>query len=208
MVGRHDLDVGAEAGPERAQPLDRVRVRAFRRGENAPAVDEQLGETGVRAGVLGAGHRVRRHEMDAGGQVRRHVPSHGALDRADIGNDRARLQMARDLLRDCAAGADRDAKDDEIGIINGFRIGFHDGIGNAELLDAGCSRAARAIEPPISPKPISAILLNGGAALTGAPRSRAGPRPQGDWPLRCRWSCAVRGAGGNCSTPAARGRVW
>src|SRR2546430_9464514 len=55
-----------------------------------------------------------------------------------------------------------------------------------------CSRAARAIEPPISPKPISATLLNGGAAFTGAPRSRASPRPRGDWPLRCRWSCAVR----------------
>ncbi len=71
-----------------------------------------------------------------------------------------------------------------------------------------CSRAARAIEPPISPKPISAILLNGGAAFMGAPRSRASPRPRGDWPLRFRWSCAVRAAGGNCSTPAAPGRVW
>ena len=30
-------------------------------------------------------------------------------------------------------------------------------------------RAARAIEPPISPKPISAILLNDGAAFIGAP---------------------------------------
>ena len=32
-----------------------------------------------------------------------------------------------------------------------------------------CSRAARAIEPPIRPKPISAIRLNDGAAFTCAP---------------------------------------
>jgi len=33
----------------------------------------------------------------------------------------------------------------------------------------GNPRAARAIDPPISPKPISAILLKCGAALTCAP---------------------------------------
>ena len=41
---------------------------------------------------------------------------HRALDRADIGDDRAGLEMGGDLLRDRAAGADRDAEDDEIGV--------------------------------------------------------------------------------------------
>ena len=40
-----------------------------------------------------------------------------------------------DFLCDRAAGADRDAQDDEIGIINRFRVGLHHGFGNAELLD-------------------------------------------------------------------------
>ena len=50
-----------------------ARVGAFGRRQDAPAVDEQLGEAGVGAGVLGAGDRMRGHEMHAGGQVRRHV---------------------------------------------------------------------------------------------------------------------------------------
>src|SRR2546429_5639864 len=43
--------------------------------------------------------------------------------------------MGCDLLCDRAAGADRDAQDDEIGIINRLRVALHHGIGNAELLD-------------------------------------------------------------------------
>ena len=61
-----------------------------------------------------------------------------------------------------------------------------------------CSRAARAIEPPISPKPISAIGLNGGVALICRPRSRASLRRPADWLPRCRWSCEARAAGRSC----------
>ena len=125
-------------------------------------------------------------KCDARGQMRRHVPHHGALDRADVGDDRARLQMRRDLLRDRAAGADRNAEDDEIGVPDRLRIALEHGIDDAEFGDARAglrrarggddfagevlfSRAARAIEPPISPKPISAMRLNDGAAFTCAP---------------------------------------
>ena len=117
MLGRHDLDLGAERGPERAQLLRRRGIGALRRRQDAPAVDEEFGEAGIGAGMLGAGHRMRRHEMHARRQMRRHVPHHRALDRADVGDDRARLEMGRDFLRDRAAGADRDAEDHEIGIL-------------------------------------------------------------------------------------------
>ena len=76
MLGRHGLDVGAERAPERGEPLDRGRVGVRRRREDAPAVDEQLGEAGIGAGMLGAGDRMRGHEMHAGRQVRRHVAHH------------------------------------------------------------------------------------------------------------------------------------
>ena len=65
--------------------------------------------------------------------MRRHVADDRALDRADVGDDRARLEMRRDLLRDRAAGADRDAEDDEVGVLDGFRIGLHHAIDDAEL---------------------------------------------------------------------------
>jgi hypothetical protein len=133
MIGRHDLDSGADGGPERAQSFDGVRVGAFRRGQDAPAVDEQLGETRIGTGMLGAGDRMRWYEMRAGGQIRRHVAHHGALDRADIGNDGAGLEMIGYFLRDGAAGADRNAQDHEIGILGSLRIRLHDAIDNAEL---------------------------------------------------------------------------
>jgi len=70
-------------------------------------------------------------------------PHHGALDRADIGNDRARLEMGCNLLRDRAAGADRNAQDDEIGVLGGLRVGLQDVIDNAEFQHprAGLGRA-------------------------------------------------------------------
>ena len=85
-----------------SQLLDRRGVRAVRRRQDAPAVDEQLGEAGVRAGILRAGDRMRRDEMHALRHMRRHVLEHRALDRADIGDDRAGLQRRGDL--GCATG--------------------------------------------------------------------------------------------------------
>ena len=87
-----------------------VGIGAFGRRQNAPAVDEQFGEAGIGAGMLGAGDRMRRHEMDARRQMRRHLADDRALDRADVGDDRAGLEERRDLLRDRAAGADRECR--------------------------------------------------------------------------------------------------
>src|SRR2546423_736416 len=57
---------------------------------------------------------MRRDEMHALRDMRRHVLEHRALDRADVGNDCARLQRCRDLLRNRPARADRNTDDDEV----------------------------------------------------------------------------------------------
>ena len=44
MIGRHDLDPGAHAGPECTQGFDGHRIGAVGRREDAPAVDEEFGE--------------------------------------------------------------------------------------------------------------------------------------------------------------------
>ena len=62
--------------------------------------------------------------------------THRALDRADVGDDRAGLQMRADLLGDRAAGADRNADDDEIGAFDRGGVGLDHLIGEAELGDA------------------------------------------------------------------------
>jgi hypothetical protein len=59
MIGRHDLDFGAHAGPERTQGFDGHGIGAIGRREDAPAVDEQFGETGIGAGVLAAAPDVK-----------------------------------------------------------------------------------------------------------------------------------------------------
>ena len=155
------------------------------RGKNAPAVDEQLGEAGVRPGMLRARDRMGRDEMHARGNVRGHVAHHRAFDRADVGDGGGRGQMRPDLRCDRAAGAHRDAENDEIGAFHGRGIGFDHVIGEAELGDAAarggeravatidraapCARAARAIDEPIKPIPMSARRLKTAGALICRP---------------------------------------
>ena len=64
-----------------------------------------------------------RHEMHAFGQILRHGLDHRGLHRADIGEDRALLQMIGDLSCDRAAGPHRHAKDDVVGVAHG--VGRH-----------------------------------------------------------------------------------
>lgn len=67
--------------------------------------------------------------------MRRHVPHHRTLDRADVGDNSAGLEVGRDLLRHRAARADGDAEDDEVGIRNRFGIGLDHAVDNAQLGD-------------------------------------------------------------------------
>ena len=183
MLGRHGLDVGAERPPECEQPLDRRLVRLRRRGEDAPAIDEQLGEAGVRPGMLRAGDRMRRDESarrSARAGPCRAPPQPFTEPTSE--SDRAGLQMRGDLLGDRSALADRDAQDHEVRAGGRGGVGLDHLIGDAELDDApACrratvrwrrcvrttpwARAARAIEEPIRPTPISASRSNSGPSL-------------------------------------------
>jgi hypothetical protein len=51
MPGRHDFDLRAERGPERAQIIDRVLIGAFLRRQDAPAVDEELNKAASRPSI-------------------------------------------------------------------------------------------------------------------------------------------------------------
>ena len=213
----------APSAPQNAlQLLDRGRVRAFGRRQDAPAIDEQFGKAGVGAGVLGAGDRMRRDQMHALRDVRRHVFQDLAFDRADVRHDRAGLERARNLCRDRPAGADRNADDDEVGVLRGLGVGLDHLIRDAELDHAAArrsrravatisrttpySRAARAIEPPIRPTPISARRSMMGLTPS-SPSARRASRRRACSPLRCRWSCAARSADDTPSRRAAPRRA-
>ena len=145
VVGRHGFDIGAELPPERRELLDRRFVGVRRRRQDAPAVDEQFGEAEVGAGMLGARDRVRRDEMHMLRQVRGHVPHHRAFDRADVGHGRALHQMRADLLGHVAAGADRNADDDQVGAFDRGGVALDHLIDHAQFGHAlaGLRRACR-----------------------------------------------------------------
>ena len=132
--------------------------------------------------MLGARDRMGRHEMHSVRQMRAHVPHDRALHRADVGHDRAGFEMRRDLLGHSAANPDGHADDDEIGPFDRLAVGLDDLVGNAQLGDtlarlrrtrrmvtivrtAPCARAARAIEEPIKPGPMMAMVSNSGSVM-------------------------------------------
>ena len=118
------------------EPLDGGRRGVLRRGEDAPAVDEQLGETEVGPEFFGAGDGMARDKMDAGRNVGRHVAHHRGLDRADIGDGRARFQVRADVFCYRTAGADRNADDHQVGAGDRGRAAVHHRVGEPQFADA------------------------------------------------------------------------
>ena len=87
-------------------------VSSHQRLRNSPA------KPGTRPRMFGPGQRMARHEMHACGNMRPDRLDHRLLDRADIGDRRAGLQMRGDLGRDLAHGADRHGQNDQIGTLH------------------------------------------------------------------------------------------
>ena len=146
MAGLHDLDLAAGPRPELAQPGDRLLVGAGRRGEDAPAPLEQLGEAGLGPGMLRAGHRMARDQMDALGDLGAQVADHRLLDRAHIADDGAGRQMVAHRRPDLGVGAERRAEHDEVGAGDGGTRRLMHAVEEAQLhrLVAGGLAARRA----------------------------------------------------------------
>ena len=176
MAGIHHLHLAAHAAPEGAELLH-LRRRHFGAGrQHAPAADEQFGKPRRRPRMLGAGDRMAGNEMHALGHQRRQHLDHMALDRADIGEDRARLQRRRrsrpsppHRRRPGVHRMTRSAPAHRFGRIERIdvaqpqlarlfqRIGLR--VEMAMTLASPCRRAASAMDEPIRPMPISASFL-------------------------------------------------
>lgn len=121
VFGIHFIDTGTKRPPEILQLFQRLGVRTRQRREDAPALAEEAGKTGIRAGFFRTRQRMSGNEMHIVWHMRRHLRDDRGLGGTDIGNDRAGFQMRCDLLRDTFRCADRDRNDDEIGILHGLR---------------------------------------------------------------------------------------
>ena len=162
-----------------------VGIGVGQRRQDAPAVVEQLGEAGFGPGMLGAGDRVAGHEMHArSGSVGRSVADHRLLDRADIGDDRARRAApARCARRSrhrprAASRARRDRRRRTAAAGSSVVSSAMPSRRTASSVSArraqatmrvcGLSRrSTRASDEPISPMPISATRSNSGSLISG-----------------------------------------
>ena len=120
VLAVHDVDHRAHRGPQGSELVDHALVGAGERRQDAPAAVEQLGEARLGARVLGAGDRMAGNEMHASGHEPLAIADHGALDRADIGQDGARLEVRSDLLGDRTIGANRGAHDHQVRAAHGL----------------------------------------------------------------------------------------
>ena len=182
MLGVHHLDLAAEALPELPSASRRAAgsapgggVRMHQRPSNNSAKPASGPDCSVPAiGWAGMKCTPLRN-------MRADIAHHRRLDRADIADDRARLQMRRHLLRELAESADRRREHDEIGVAHAVgdvvvqRIGEADCRARASASRRGAHsprcgrravarRMAWAIDEPIRPMPISATLSNSGFA--------------------------------------------
>ena len=193
VLGRHDLDIGAERLPERRapSPTAAASVPSARR-QDAPAVLEQLGEAGVGAGMLGAGDRVGRarngrRPADAAPSPRTTAPlTEPTSETMAPGFSAGAISAAT-----APAGADRHAEDDEVGararprprssVTTSARPSSRARARTASAASVTTTVVAspvargppRAIDEPIRPMPIERDALEDAAAASaGAARTR------------------------------------
>ena len=124
--------------------------------------------------------------MNIGRNMRAHVADHRSLDRADVGHHRSGFELRPDLPGHCGAGAigaqtiTRSAPATAAASVSTTwsampssamrrRVAAERALA-AISRTAPCVRAARAIDEPIRPTPISARRLKSGAGLVTASR--------------------------------------
>ena len=76
----HDLNLGAKPAPESFQCGNLLRITAFWRREDAPAIVEQLGKSRFWPGLFGASNRMAGNEMHALRYMGPAIAQNGTLD--------------------------------------------------------------------------------------------------------------------------------
>ena len=74
--------------------------------------------------------------MHASRNVRRHVTHHRGLDRTDVRDGRAWLQVWADFSRHRTTGADRNADHHQVGVGDRGRASVHHVVGETQFADA------------------------------------------------------------------------
>ena len=130
--GCHALGLRAAGAPHCLDAPGGGLVGLLGRNDQAPAPFKESPEARVGAGKLGAGHRMRQHELHLFGEVWREVGDHRAFGGADVADDRAHLEVRSDRCSDRGEGASRHRQDHDVGTVDGVGQGFGDAVADAE----------------------------------------------------------------------------
>ena len=179
----------------RARPRTRRAARprphrSARRREDAPAVDEQLGEAGVRPRILGARDRMRRHEMHMLGRCGSISATTAPLTEPTSETIAPGLRRARSARRSrrwrrpgCRGSRNRRSataraiRRDDVAKASALARSSTPSERSARTIAAprAARRAARAIDEPISPTPMIASRSKIGSASGSWSRSATLP---------------------------------
>ena len=133
MVDVHLLDACAHALPEPFQSIERIWTGVRVGQKDAPAILEEFRETGAGSRMLGPGQRVTGNEVHALRHMGRNGVDHGPLDRTDIGEGGARLEMRFDFTRHGPHRSDRHGKNDKVCIFHRRRGRIGDNVTESEF---------------------------------------------------------------------------
>ena len=137
MLRIHDVHIGSASLPESRQSFHRLIARRLVRCQDAPAIVEQRGKTGVRAGLFGTRDRVAGDEMDAVRNMRAHLADDRSLCRADVRQNCAGFQRRGNPFRNRFVRSHRHTQNDEIRPVDRL-AGVHAiSVAEPELLRAG-----------------------------------------------------------------------
>ena len=138
-VGCDGHGLAAEVAPELDDRFNGVCIALLQWRDEAGAAFKQASGAVFPAGFLGAGHRVRADEVRAWRE--RGVAEAGdlAFHAADVGHDRARGEVRRDLARERDDFIHRRSQHDERCAAHGLR----GGVGHGVAPRLGAQREAR-----------------------------------------------------------------
>ena len=128
MRGVHDFDRGTKPFPELRERIDRCGRGRVARRDDAPAMAEQFGETGIGSTVLGPCDRVRGDDHCLG-QRPGQCLADAAFGGADIADDGAGYKVGGNRFGRRIHRADGYAQDHQLGLAHGVADGFANGAG-------------------------------------------------------------------------------
>ena len=187
--GIHLVHVGPHRFPKTAQLCDRRRRGPFGWRQQAPAVLEQCGKAGTRAGVFSSRQRMTRHKGNTRRQMRCHRFDHRLPDRTHVRHRGTGGQMRADFGGNGPHRPYRDRQNDQIGPQHRLSRRIRHTVNKADLQCGGAGFRRPGIAHDFPRKPALAHCMGHGRRDQPQPDQRDAVIDRGHH--RCPLNCAT-----------------